>query len=178
MSRRDSTYERKERDQYNTPDWVTQLLIPHLPDPTHKIWEPACGAGSMVRVLADNGYSVHASDIVDGESFFDAPTTHDCDGIVTNPPYTDCAVFIQHALDVMMPKYGFVCMLLPSDFSYAKSRRNLFADCPIFKKKIEIIRRIVWFERDDGKRPAPSENHAWCIWDWRHRGPPTLAWAP
>ena len=178
MSRRNSEYERKERDAYQTPAWVAEALLPHLPDQTHPIWEPACGEGNIVRVLADAGYPIYASDIVDGEDFFEAKTTHDCLGIVTNPPFDNAPVFIQHAIDVMMTRQGFVAMLVPSDFSYAKSRRNLFADCPIFKRKIELTKRIVWFERDDGERPAPSENHCWLIWDWRHRGPATLAWAP
>ena len=31
MSQRDSGYERKERDLYETPAWVTEALLPHLP---------------------------------------------------------------------------------------------------------------------------------------------------
>lgn len=31
MSQRDSGYQRKERDAYETPEWVTLALIPHLP---------------------------------------------------------------------------------------------------------------------------------------------------
>jgi hypothetical protein len=32
MSQRDSGYERKERDLYETPAWVTEALLPHLPE--------------------------------------------------------------------------------------------------------------------------------------------------
>lgn len=178
MSRVDSNYERKERDLYETPEWVTQAVIPFLPSPPLKIWEPACGNGAIVRVLADNGYDVYATDKVDGEDFFEMKDPVGADGILTNPPYTDSAVFIQHAIDVMQRQRGFVAMLLPVDYDSAKSRRYLFAECPIFSKKIVLLRRIVWFERDDGKKAAPSENHAWMIWSWRHQGPPTIAWAP
>jgi hypothetical protein len=177
MSQRDSGYARKERDEYNTPFWVVQTLIPHIPR-GRKIWEPACGQGNIVRVLADNGYNVYASDIFDGDDFFNP--NHDAagaDGIITNPPYELAHAFIARAIDMMMPS-GFICMLLPSDFSYAKSRRELFADCRVFAKKIELTKRIVWFERSDGIRAAPSENHAWYIWDWQHEGPARLAWAP
>src|SRR6516164_6694404 len=107
MSRVDSNYERKPNDAYQTPAWVVEALLPHLPDPTHKIWEPACGEGNIVRVLADAGYSVYASDIIDGEDFFEAKTAHDCTGIVTNPPYENAAVFIQRAIDIMMIRNGF-----------------------------------------------------------------------
>ncbi len=177
MSRVDSNYARKERDEYNTPDWVVEALIPFLPE-CRKIWEPACGQGNIVRVLADNGYDVYATDIVDGEDFFAAKSSQQSDGIITNPPYTDSAVFIQRAIDVMMPRNGFVCMLLPVDYDSAKSRRNLFADCPIFSGKIVLLKRIVWFERDDGKKAAPSENHAWYVWSWKKQGKPGLMYAP
>jgi hypothetical protein len=186
MSQRDSGYARKERDEYNTPFWVAEALLPHIPPPPCKILEPACGEGNIVRVLADAGYNVHASDLIDGENFLECETTHGADGIITNPPYTDVDKFIQRAIDVMMPRNGFVCMLLSQDFSCAKSRRHLFADCPIFAKKVELTKRIVWFERPDGKRAAPSENHAWYIWAWsvldlQAAGVtlrPRLAWAP
>jgi hypothetical protein len=178
MSQRDSGYARKERDEYNTPEWVIEALLPHIPLQGAKILEPACGEGNIVRVLADAGYHIHASDLIDGENFLDSDTNHGAHGIITNPPYTDVDEFVQHAIKLMMPVSGFVCMLLSQDWSCAKSRRHLFADCPIFAKKIELTRRIVWFERSDGKRAAPSENHAWYIWDWRLGSPPTMAWAP
>jgi len=41
MSQRDSGYERKPLDQYETPAWVTLALIPHLPMFTGKVWERA-----------------------------------------------------------------------------------------------------------------------------------------
>ena len=45
MSQRDSGYERKERDLYETPEWVTEALLPHLPTIGEVVWEPACGGG-------------------------------------------------------------------------------------------------------------------------------------
>src|SRR5690606_19298825 len=51
MSQRDSGYARKERDLYETPAWVTEALIPHLPRFPKLIWEPAAGSGKMLRVL-------------------------------------------------------------------------------------------------------------------------------
>ena len=31
MSQRESGYERIDRDLYETPEWVTEALLPHLP---------------------------------------------------------------------------------------------------------------------------------------------------
>ena len=176
MSKRDSGYQRQTLDSYATPFWVIEALIPYLPK-ARKIWEPACGDGNVVRVLADHGYDVYATDKIDGEDFFEMKDPAGSTGIISNPPFSDSAVFIQHAIDIMMSCRGFVAMLLPVDYDSAKSRRPLFADCPIFSKKIVLLKRIVWFERDDGKKAAPSENHAFYIWDWKHVGAPTIAYA-
>jgi len=179
MSRVDSNYERKPQDAYQTPGWALECVLQHA-SWARKIWEPACGDGNLVRVLVDSGLfaEVYATDIKDGEDFFSFRDSRGCDGIVTNPPYTDSAVFIQHAIDLMMPVSGFVMMLLPNDYACAKSRKHLFAESQTFAKKIELTQRIVWFERDDNKRAAPSENHAWYVWSWRRPNPAGIAWAP
>jgi hypothetical protein len=177
MSRVDSNYARKPQDAYQTPDWVLQCVFDHVPW-ARRVWEPACGEGNLVRVLADNGFNVYATDIKDGEDFFSFRDNRDCEGIVTNPPYEDSAVFIQHAIDLMQPVNGFVMMLLPIDYACAKTRRQLFADSNVFAKKIELTKRIVWFEREDEKKAAPSENHAWFLWNWRRAERPGIFWAP
>jgi hypothetical protein len=66
---------------------------------------------------------------------------------------------------------GKVAMLLRTDYDHAKGRQHLFGECPIFAKKLVLTRRIVWF---DG--PNAAFNHAWYIWDWKHVGPPVLAY--
>jgi len=59
MSQRDSGYQRKERDLYETPAWVTDALIPHLPTSDCVVWEPAAGGGKMVdRILPPRKPSV------------------------------------------------------------------------------------------------------------------------
>lgn len=71
MSQRDSGYARKERDCYETPAWVTETLIPHLP--AYAIWEPACGSGKMVDALANACFTVIGSDIAAGHDFLAQP---------------------------------------------------------------------------------------------------------
>jgi hypothetical protein len=58
MSQRESGYERKALDQYETPSWVTLALVPHLPEINGVIWEPACGGGKMVAALRHAGFRV------------------------------------------------------------------------------------------------------------------------
>jgi hypothetical protein len=64
-------------------------------------------------------------------------------------------------------------MLLRTDYDHAVTRQQLFRDCPQFAKKLILTRRIVWFA---GPKAAPSFNHAWFIWNWKHQGSPTLAY--
>jgi hypothetical protein len=156
MSQRDSGYERKERDLYETPAWVTEALLPHM-RLCQTIWEPAAGPGKMVQVLGRVA-QVTATD-----------------AIVTNPPYELATEFIERALSFQRPVEGVVAMLLRTDFDHAKTRANLFAGCAVFAKKIVLTKRIKWFEDSKGQ---PSFNHAWFVWDWKHSGPPILAYGP
>jgi len=74
----------------------------------------------------------------------------------------------------LVPADGLIAMLLRTDFDRAKTRRHLFGDCVTFAKKLVLTKRIRWFEGSSG---SPSFNHAWYLWDARHCGPPTLAYA-
>lgn len=121
MSQRNSTYARKLNDFYATPRWVTDALLPHLPD-LDEVWEPAAGDGSMARVLRDAGLSVLATELapmtgfpilVGGkyvgvhkagfgpiyrQDFFRkdfAPKRN----IVSNPPFTRCTVTAEWLID-------------------------------------------------------------------------------
>jgi hypothetical protein len=175
MSQRDSGYERKERDLYETPAWVTEALLSHLPSPDEipNVLEPACGSGKMVAVLELAGYNVHGDDIETGADFLNFNWEYNglWNAIITNPPYELAREFIEKAL----ASTDHVAMLLRTDFDHAKTRASLFGDCPQFAKKVVLTRRIKWFEDSKG---SPSFNHAWFIWDHAHQGAPTLAYGP
>jgi hypothetical protein len=175
VSQRPSGYERKERDLYETPEWVTAALVPHIPERVKAIWEPAQGSGKMVRALQSAGYRLYAGDIETGQDFLKAEGQAPQDAIITNPPYEKATEFVWHAISLMEPPAGFVAMLLRTDFDHAKTRGILFGGCELFSKKVVLTKRIKWFEDSKGQ---PSFNHAWFIWDWRHEGPPSLAYGP
>jgi hypothetical protein len=193
MGQRNSEYERKPNELYETPEWVTWALLrssPLLFDSA--IWEPCAGSGKMGRVLADGvstfGGCVIATDIVwkkidhpgvfqnEGETldFFKTKSMVEMKhgpltNIVTNPPFNRATQFIEHALNLLKPVKGKLCLLLSSEFDYAKTRKHLFRDCPAFSEKIQLTRRIKWFDGPPpgkDKEVTPSTNHAWYIWDW------------
>jgi hypothetical protein len=181
MSQRESGYARKERDLYETPEWVTEALFPHLPRRPTFIWEPAMGGGKMVRAFSNNGLNWYGSDIDSGDDFllFTRAPNDDVDAVITNPPYELGPEFCEHALKLMEPVGGLVAMLMRTDFDHAKTRSHLFRDSPAFAKKVVLTKRIVWFEPEPGsKGKSPSFNHAWFIWDWQHFGPPTIGYGP
>ena len=137
----------------------------------------------MAEALLDCGYCVAMSDIHDsGHDFLTLngpPDGGKVGAVVTNPPYELAQEFCEHALRLMEPVGGQVAMLLRTDFDHAKSRTHLFRDCPAFAKKLVLMKRIVWFAEANGKpKASPSFNHAWYVWDWKHDGPPTIAYAP
>ena len=173
MSQRVSGYARKENDLYETPNWVTLALFPHLPRMPKLIWEPAAGSGKLAAALPLSS-RVQQTDKNTGCDFLTSPPPVGCDAIITNPPYGQAQAFIDRALELMEPVGGFVAMLLRTDYDHAKTRHYLFGAHPAFSKKVVLTKRIVWFER---KGAAPSFNHAWFIWDWQHSGAPTLAYA-
>ena len=190
MSQRDSGYARKERDLYETPQWVTESLLPHIPERINCAWECAAGGWQMVNVLSRH-LVTYGTDIVSDESEFSSRSSGvdflaqtrlpQCapNAIITNPPYELATEFCEHALRLMEPVGGFVAMLLRTDFDHAKSRSHLFRDCPAFAKKLVLTKRIVWFEPEPGaKGKSPSFNHAWFCWDWTHEGAPILAYGP
>ena len=180
MSQRESGYARKERDLYETPEWVSEVGCFYLgPTGDGVVWEPACGNGKMQSVI-QKYYDVLGSDIYLGTDFLASqmpnPTVR---RIMTNPPYELATEFCEHALRLTEPVGGMVMMLLRTDFDHAKSRSHLFRDCPAFAKKVVLTKRIVWFEPEPGsKGKSPSFNHAWFIWDWKNEGPPTIGYAP
>jgi hypothetical protein len=170
MSQRDSGYERKTLDQYETPSWVTQALIPHLPVLAGAVWEPACGGGKMVAVLRQAGFDVLGTDIATGADFLRSSPRNGVSAVITNPPYALAQEFIEHALRSVR----FTAVLLRVDFDSAVTRRRLFVDCQEFAKKIVLTKRVRWIEGSNG---SPPYNHAWFLWDQHNRTAPVLAYA-
>lgn len=182
MSQRNSGYARKDGDEYFTPAWVTHALCEHFDVDALNVWEPACGPGHMVKALTGRGARVMGTDISIDPSQDFLRLTRNWMGntaIITNPPYEIAREFCEHALRLMEPVNGSVAMLLRTDFDHAKTRSHLFRDCPAFAKKIVLTKRITWFLEANGKaKGSPSFNHAWYIWDHKHKGPPTIAYGP
>jgi len=175
MSQRVSGYVRKDDDLYETPSWVTAVLVGEGLREPYAVWEPAAGGGKIARVLRMLlSAPVIETDIATGTDFLTTSPPFGCDCIITNPPYRRAQDFIERGVPLMEPVGGQIALLLRTDFDHAKTRRHLF-ECPQFAKKLVLTRRIRWFENTTG---SPSFNHAWFLWDWKHSGPPILTYGP
>jgi hypothetical protein len=190
MGKHDDGYDRAPRDLYPTPAWVTEALAEHVALAGRSIWEPASGTGLMADAMRAAGARVFCTDIHDygrQDEVLDfltgrLPRLDHYDAIITNPPYGKgnkvAEGFIKIGLQLLAPG-GLLALLLPLDFDSAISRHDLFGGCWQFMGKIILLRRIVWFERTDGERAGPKENHAWFIWTaepsamlpWAHTEP-------
>lgn len=178
MAQRDSGYERKPGDLYETPEWVTEVILPEIASYWINIWEPAAGGRKMSKVLQSANKNVFSTDIADEKLPIDFLTGLSeiggkFDAIITNPPYRLARKFVERALS---HNVNMVAMLLDHNFDCGGTRKHLFGECPTFAKKIVLTKRIVWFERADGKKAAPSSNHAWYIWLRSHTGKPVIAY--
>jgi hypothetical protein len=166
-------------DFYATPPEAVRALlrVEKLP---RRIWEPACGGGSIAETLRAGGHTVHAADLHDwgcpnrrsGVDFLNehsAPAGVTC--IVSNPPYKLAEQFVTHALD-LCPR---VVVLLRLAFLESERRsplldHGLLARVRVFKNRLPMMHRHDW----QGPRASSAIAFAWFVFDRNHRGPTTL----
>jgi hypothetical protein len=164
----------KERgdDCYETPACAVEALL-RVESLPHLVWEPACGPGSIVKVLEARGYKVLATDVVDYGWGHWVKNFLDCVGpsdraIVTNPPYRLAEAFVFHAL-TMSP---LVIMLLRLAFLESVRRTEILEKSGlvrvhVFRKRLPMMHRAGW----TGPRASSAMPFAWFVWEREHRGP-------
>lgn len=169
----------REKDDYypTPPEGVHGLLAKEMFD--GPIWEPACGDGSISRVLEKWGYKVVSTDLV--ERGYGLPRVDFlmeqkslAPNIVTNPPFKLAAPFIESALRLTTGK---VAMLMRLACLEGDKRRKIFESTPlarvwVFSRRLSMYRRGEKLIGMGGGMVA----FAWFVWDHSHKGPPTLGW--
>jgi hypothetical protein len=191
-----SSYDRKGRDFYATPNWVTEALLQRFQF-RGPIWEPCCGAGAMSTVLAEHGYEVVSTDIADcgfgasGVDFLASRVVRDgCRSIITNPPYGEATVhaaqprsskamldFLRHVLALTSTVQGQLALLVRLQWIAGKRVAEVMADAP-FAAVLVLTQRIRWFAMGEATN-AGQHHHAWVIFDHAHPPgcPPALLFA-
>jgi len=169
---------RADADFYPTPRIAITSLL-NQEKFNGNIFEPACGAGHISKVLKEYNYTVISSDLVNRGygDFFETFLTCNkrFDNIVTNPPFNLALEFINRAKTVSKEKIAF---LLKTTFLESKERYYMFQDkiFPLskvyqFSNRIRMGKGI----NDDGGSGGMIA-FAWFIWDKNHIGSPTIHW--
>jgi len=165
-------------DFYPTPEWATHALIGSEKF-EGRIWEPACGDGTMVRVLRDTGREVDASDLFDrgyGEAGVDfLRSDRRVENIVTNPPYNSAEGFVEAGLRQATHK---VCLLLRLAFLEGANRqRTIFAKTPPARVLV-FSERITFYPAGAVVKGTGTTAYAWFVWDKQVQGGTELKWLP
>lgn len=170
----------RKDDLYETPPEAVRALlrVENLPG---VIWEPACGPGSIVRVLRSTGRQVYATDLVDYESadqdaagwdfLMETQLPLGVQAIVTNPPFKNGAEFVTKGLSLC----PVVVMLLRLAFLESATRSDILdgghlARVHVFRNRLPMMHRDGW----EGPKSTNTMAFAWFVWDRNHVGPTEL----
>jgi len=167
---------RRALDDYPTPDWAIDAILPWVPL-TGAILEPACGSGAILSRIVARGISplTMAGIEIDPARAFEAHRTgarianHDAledghnlfassDLIITNPPFRQAEAFCRRSLTLVRPG-GCVAMLLRLAFLESAQRYEFHREFPVTALHVFSSRPSF---TGDGK--SDSAAYAWFVW--------------
>lgn len=177
------------RDQYPTPSWCVDVLLDYLHLDGGLWFDPCAGAGSIIQAVMRPDVVWHANDIEDFHpelrAYADpelrpfvkrimvgdflkmkrAPRSYDV--ILTNPPYSLAAEFVEHALSMART----VVMLLRLNFLESAKRETFFHEVGIPNVYV-LPQRPSFSLNRQGKRGTDATAYAWMEWnmEWRSVG--------
>lgn len=167
-----SEYSRENNDYYATDPIAMELLL-EKEQFSSKIWECACGAGHLSKVLEAHGYDVLSTDLIDrgygqgGVDFLDTKEVFDGD-IITNPPYKYAKELVEHAIETVTDGHR-VAMFLKLQFLEGRGRRPMFENYPpqmiyVSTSRINCCKNGD-FSEDQRKNHSSAVAYAWFIWE-------------
>ena len=185
-----SKQERETMDYYATEPKAIDLLAAKFDIP-HRVWECACGGGSLSQRLKERGHEVISTDIIDrgyegfnGECDFLSrlfhPTIEGDYAIVTNPPYKFVTEFVLTALDVL-PDGCYLCLFLKTTALESRGRWEKIYKTTPPRYVFQCIDRILCAknaEFEDARKNlgAGAQAYAWFVWQKGYKGSTTLDW--
>ena len=163
------TNRRHKDDYYPTPPEAVEALLA-VEQFNARVWEPACGAGHISRVLQQHKHRVISTDLNNfgfGETGIDFLFESDkrAETIITNPPYKLANQFVRHAINIGIKKHAWLLRLA---FLEGQARYDMLykanppASVHVFTKRLTIWRGDedrAWYGTT-GKTP-----YAWFVWD-------------
>lgn len=163
-------------DFFPTPPWATYALMDNEQF-EGSIWEPACGDGSMAKVLASRGNEVFASDLYDrgfGEVGIDFLKNDRIeDNVVTNPPYNAAEGFVRSGISSSRKKFA---LLLRLAFLEGSNReKTIFSQTPPARVWV-FSERITFYPAGAVKKGSGTTAYAWFVWDKQAVNRTELRW--
>lgn len=142
------------------------------------IWEPACGDGTMVHQIKEQGFKVYSSDLVYRNfsahrlmSYYDflAPPSP---AVVTNGPFNECnwrdgrGRWIEHSIDVL--KLEYLALLMSWSWPGAHGLGALWQRIP--PARVYLMQWKIDFTGGG----APPMLNGWFVWDRQWQGETAL----
>jgi hypothetical protein len=167
---------KQAEDFHETPSIATEALL-GVEKFHGQIWEVACGAGAVSKILEAANYKVLSTDLHArgyGESGVDFLTY---DGrwrgaIVSNPPYNLCLPFMEECESVGAEKW---CFLLRLACLSGQRRARFYRRCPpirahIFSARLPMMHRGGY----DGPKSTSTVDFMWLVWERGFTGKTTI----
>jgi hypothetical protein len=175
-----ASYEREKNDYYATEPKAVKLFL-EVEKFEGKIWECACGEGSLSEEMKRLGYDVYSSDLVDrgyGEvkDFLSIKNNQQTDmNIITNPPYKYANDFIVKALSIMQHGKK-LSLFLPIRYLEGKARKKIFKENPPKIIYVSSSRLICAINGEFHKQKGSAVSYAWFVWEKGYQGSTTIDW--
>ena len=177
-----SQEEREANDYYATHPKAVELLLEQEKF-CNEVWKPACGEGHISKVLENNGYKVHSSDLIyrgygnlESVDFLKFETDKELKiDIVSNPPYSYAKDFVEKSLDLIQNGCK-VAMFLKLQFLEGKSRKELFKKYPPKVVYVSSARLLCAKNGEFEKYPSSAVAYAWFVWEKGFTGDPVIKW--
>lgn len=175
-----ASHDREQYDYYATEPKAVRLLL-EIEKFEGKIWECACGEGSLSEEMKRLGYDVYSSDLIDrgyGE-VKDFLSIENCSvvdtNIITNPPYRFANDFIVKAMSIMQQGKK-LALFLPIRYLEGKARKKIFAAYPPKIIYVSSSRLICAINGEFHKQKGSAVSYAWFVWEKGYQGSTIIDW--
>lgn len=179
---------RMELDYYAANPKAVNMLLENEAFNGKHILEPCVGAGHIANVLKDYfGEEVTGIDIIDRgyvgtivTDFLNWIPDKKYDTIITNPPYSLAAEFIEKCISILLP-YGKLAMFLRINFLETVKRKELFDKYPpkyvyVFRKRMPVFNNGEEINPKTGKAWNTLLCNAWYVWQKGCYSEPIIRW--
>ena len=196
---------RAEYDYYATDSVAAEWLLKIEPD-IKNVWECFCGEGNLAEPYRKAGKLRAVSDLIDrgyypegimtsyGKDFLKMTKVWKGD-IISNPPYAEAKVWVQHCLDLIQEGH-YLALFMKLTFLEGKERKKFFQDNPPIRVWVSSSRipcaknnKFETEKKDKNGNIIYDKNgspvmtkvssaacYCWFVWQKGYKGDTTVKW--